>query len=291
MNKIAWKSISATMAVVLMVAMFVSVFLFASNNEPAAADTTAPTCSIQPLGESPNLTVSCVDAEGNQISPSDINVNDIINGTVTVVVDNVVEVPGPTVTIPGETVTLPVPGPTVTVPGATVTAPGATVTLPPIPGPTVSLPPIIREIIKIIQLPGETVTLPSETRTVTKSPEPRIIERVVNGPERVVRVVQPGRPGPTVTATVTATPEAGQPGPVPDRIEPAAPLDPPGIDFSDGINTPAEVGLSTLTLLGLMGLILLGLYGGYILGYKDKERAETNFMRALLDASKLRTNR
>jgi hypothetical protein len=49
-----------------------------------------------------------------------------------------------------------------------------------------------------------------------------------------------------------------------------------------------EAGIGLLTLLALIGLILLGMYAGYILGYKDKERKDTDFMRALLDSVKTR---
>lgn len=152
-----------------------------------------------------------------------------------------------------------------------------------VPGPTVTLPPI---------------TVPGPVATVTIRPPTQTETVIVPGPETTVTV-----PGPESTVTVTPRAEP-TPDAVPTEtvtITPRQTLSPsdtleedddsgffePEVDFGDGETTIGEVGIGTLTLLALVGLLLLTLYGGYILGYKDKERKETNFMRALLDQSKI----
>lgn len=49
------------------------------------------------------------------------------------------------------------------------------------------------------------------------------------------------------------------------------------------LSTPAAVGLGTLTIIILCVLLLLALYGGYMLGYKDSDRQNARFLRALRD--------
>jgi len=234
MRKHILAALSGVVAFVLLV-----VLSFAFMNPAHAGEVT---CTITSLGNSPNLTVTCVDENGEPVSPSDIDIQEIVGNTVTVVVTDTI-----TDTI---TKTIKIPGPTITK----------------VPDPIVRTEKII--------VPGPTKTI----YTQAEAPAPQVVTRTVEVP------------GPTETTTVTASPTptaspTGQPTPESDTMEPDTG---PAIDFGDGDTTPAEVGIGILTLLALVGLILLALYAGYILGYKDKERTDTNFMRALLDSVKSR---
>lgn len=233
MRKHVLAALSGVVAIVLLVVLS---FVLMS---PAHAGET--TCTVTPLGESPNLTVTCVDENGDPVNPSDIDIQEIVNNTVTVVVTETKTI---TETI---TKTIEIPGPTVTeVPNPIVKTEEVVV-----PGPT--------ETIYIQQPPPP--AQPVETRTVEV-------------------------PGPTTTVTATSPPQpSGQTTPEGGTIEADTG---PMIDFGDGDTTPAEVGIGILTLLALVGILLLAMYAGYILGYKDKERTDTNFMRALLDSVKTR---
>jgi hypothetical protein len=51
--------------------------------------------------------------------------------------------------------------------------------------------------------------------------------------------------------------------------------------------TAAEIGLGIGFIFTLMGLFLVGMYAGYVMGYKDKERKDTHFMRSLLESIKV----
>lgn len=155
-----------------------------------------------------------------------------------------------------------------------------TVTAPPIrvPGPTQTI--TVRPPQATVRAPGPTVRIPGPTQTVTVVPE----------------VPQPtGRPAPTQTVTETVT---SSPLPAPrqevdqsDIVRPEPSED--GFfrfDFDpfDDEVTAGEVTVGVGAILGLLGLILLSLYAGYFLGYRDKEKKETDFMRALLERAKTR---
>lgn len=157
-----------------------------------------------------------------------------------------------------------------------------TVTAPPIriPGPTQTV--TVRPPRATVRAPGPTVRIPGPTQTVTVVPE----------------VPQPtGQPAPTRTVTETVTPTPTPP-PAPrqeadqtDIVRPEPSED--GFfrfDFDpfDDEVTAGEVTVGLGAILGLLGLILLALVAGYILGYKDKEKKETDFMRALLERAKTR---
>lgn len=162
--------------------------------------------------------------------------------------------PLPTVTVRGPTITLPpvtVPGPTVRVPGPTVTAPGETRTVE-VPGGT-----------ETVTLPGETVTVQVPNGTQTVTPEPRTIGPVAPSESPTTR--QDPSPDGTI---------------VPDKKTDS-------VDLGDGKTTKTEVGLGILGILVLIGLALLAMWAGYTLGYKDKERKDTNFLRALLEQTKM----
>lgn len=144
--------------------------------------------------------------------------------------------------------------------------------------------------------------------TVTVKPDPIIIAGptstvTVRPPAQTVTVPGPG--GSTATQTITATPKAGptstatdsstvsntetgQPTPRTGTIIPGGTVDYPAVDFGDGHTTVVEAGIGLLALLALIGLLLLAMYAGYALGYKDRERKDTDFMRALLDSVKTR---
>ena len=151
------------------------------------------------------------------------------------------------VTVPGPTVTLP-PPPRATVTN-TVTVPGPTVTAPAAPGAT------------------QTITEPGSVTTITTGP--------TAGPTRLPGATQSVTETATAVTTVTATPRQDP--------SPSGTLDP---DSGTIFNLPAPivktgVGFGIVSLLAL--LILLGMYGGYILGYKDSDKADANFFRALLN--------
>jgi hypothetical protein len=153
-----------------------------------------------------------------------------------------------------DTVTKSVPGPT-----QTVTVPGPTVTMgPPAPNTT-------------IFQPGKTATvfIPRQTVTVRATPDASV------GPYTAppeTRFAQPA----------TRQDSKGRATMKPDKITPFT------IDIGDGDFTTAEAAVSLATLLALGALILAGMYAGYYIGYKDSEREDTNFMRALLDEAKIR---
>ena len=141
-----------------------------------------------------------------------------------------------------------------------------------IPGPTETT---------TIKPPPVTVTVPgpeAPQETVTVTPEPEVVTET---PDAV--------PEETVTETTSPSP-TGQPTDDGGTIAPddngESDFFSPDIDFGDGNPTVGEVGLGILTLLALVGLLLLSMYLGYILGYKDKERKDTDFLRALLDTVK-----
>lgn len=163
-----------------------------------------------------------------------------------------------------------IPLPTVSVQGPTVTLPP--VTLPPItvPGPTrtVTLPPVV--------VPGgnETVTLPGNTVTETV---------IVTDEETKTIKPDPQSSQPTTVVTETGT---GQNPPGDGTIEDNDMGD-PTINFGDGHTTVVEAAIGLLTTLLLVGLLLLTMWAGYILGYKDKEKKDTRFLRALLDQVRL----
>lgn len=148
---------------------------------------------------------------------------------------------------------------TVTVTPDPVTLPGPTSTT------TVHPPPVT------VTLPG-----PVTTTTAMETPQPQIV------------TVTPDAVPPVTQTTTIDNPSTGQPTPSHGTIGTNESKDIPAIDFGDGHTTIIEAGLGFLTLLALVGLLLLSLYAGYILGYRDRERKETDFMRALLDKIKSR---
>jgi hypothetical protein len=159
------------------------------------------------------------------------------------------------------------PLPTVTVAPPTVVLPGSTIT---------------------VRLPSQTVTVPGPvgpTVTVTAPGQPgATVTEIVPGPTSTITASQP-------TATKTIGPGAVSEPPTPTSV-PAQ--DRPVKFFSGDIHpfdnkiTVAEVGLGIVATLILMGLFLVGMYAGYVMGYKDKERKDTHFMRSLLDSIKVR---
>lgn len=88
-------------------------------------------------------------------------------------------------------------------------------------------------------------------------------------------------PRETVAVTITPQPEpSGQDDTQGDTIEPEE--EPAVVIPEIELSTPEAVGLGTLSILGLALLILLGMWLGYYLGYKDSDKAEAKFYRALL---------
>lgn len=174
---------------------------------------------------------------------------------------------------------IPIPGPTSTE-TVRVTLPGETRTVKvpvevPVPGPTSTVTKTVT-----ITVPGDTKTIKSTaTATTTSRPE-------------TVTQTQTQGPGSPRTETVTVSP-SGQPS-TPDAIV-VSPPDKGGdnpveeLPIFNGIDTPGEVvGISTLTLLLLVGLLLLGSWLGYYFGYKDADRENANFMKALSDKALIR---
>jgi hypothetical protein len=86
----------------------------------------------------------------------------------------------------------------------------------------------------------------------------------------------------TATETVTAEP-TGQPATTPGTIEPTPSDDlRPQIFPEVDLGTPGAVGLGFFSILLISTLILIGMYAGYYLGYKDGDKEEAKFLRALL---------
>jgi len=145
------------------------------------------------------------------------------------------------------------------------------------------------------------IRIPGPTSTVTVTPAPQVKEVRVPGPTTFVTDPVPGPtvtrtpqavPTQTVTApveTVTVTPDPRQEPEGRDKIdnEEDSGFFSDEVDPGDGETTVAEVGIGTLTLLALVGLLLFTLYAGYIMGYRDREAKDTNFIRAVLDSSKI----
>lgn len=142
--------------------------------------------------------------------------------------------------------------------------------------PVVTLPPIT--------LPGATVTVkippgPQPTRTITVP---------IPGPTKTVTTTETKTIGPSAlptdrpTATITVN-RTRQPEIKYVTVEPTPKPDDNGtiINFPD---SPAEV-ITTAGIGLLLGLIaaVAALWLGYIFGYKDAEKNEINFMRALSD--------
>ena len=131
------KIVSFVVAIVIFVMLALGAYV-------SSADAVEHSCTVTALGDSPNLTVSCVTATGEPVPPSEIDVQGIVGDTVTVVIPEVrevvktvvTEVPGPvrrivrTVTVRPDPIirtdTVRVPGPTQTVTNR-VPAPGPTV--------------------------------------------------------------------------------------------------------------------------------------------------------------------
>jgi len=145
------------------------------------------------------------------------------------------------------------------------------------PGPTVE-----------VTLPQQTVTVhvpgPSSVQTI-RVPVPGPTQSVtvtepVVGPTKTVHETEHSTETSTITATATITKSTGQVDNGGGTIdhEPSTHGGPiPQID------TPAKAAVLGLGLLIiLLAIVLLGLYLGYILGYKDSDRANANFMNALL---------
>lgn len=144
----------------------------------------------------------------------------------------------------------------------------------PVPGPTKTVTVRPQPVtVTATATQTNTVALPQETKTVA-----------VPGPTRTVTP----QPQPNETVTVTSSPSpTRQAGSEDGTIEADSGLD-FSIDFGDGEVSTGEVVLGTLATFLLMGLILLALYAGYVLGWKDKERKEVEFMRAVLDSVKFK---
>lgn len=86
----------------------------------------------------------------------------------------------------------------------------------------------------------------------------------------------------TEQATVTVT-KAGQ-TPKPDgTIEMPPPKEKGDFTIPEvQLSTPQAVGLTTAAVLLIVLFLLLGMYAGYYLGYKDSDKAEAKFIRAVL---------
>ena len=162
-----------------------------------------------------------------------------------------------------------------------------TKTLPPlppirVPGPTVFVPGPTRTVTSAPRhLPGPTIYVPGPTRTVY-SPG---VKTTLRGPQPTML------PSPAVTTTkfientVTETQTASRRGGTQSGT-----IRPDGHSFISlppvTLSAPEAVGVGVVSLLALVGLIMIAMYGGYAIGYKDKEKKDTNFMRALLDTVK-----
>lgn len=187
-----------------------------------------------------------------------------------------------TVTVTPDPIRIPVPGPTVTVQPDTIVR---TVTPPPIvrtetvPGPTETV---------TIRVPGtnETVTgapapQPTATKTVTVPSAPQSA-----GPQNPSTTVTERTRSPRATETATATATetvTRQAEPERGTLDPDTGFFSDDLDFGDGDTTAPEVGLGLVAMLAIAGMGLFLLYLGYILGYKNSEKADTDFMRALRD--------
>ncbi len=160
-----------------------------------------------------------------------------------------------------------------------------TITLPPI-----TLPPItIHDVITIrppavtlppVTIPGPTTTVqgPRETITIHDTKTVTVTNRATEKSTATERATE--RRTDRSVVTETAKPDQDDPLP-PDSGG-------NGVDFGDDDITVVEIGVVSLSAIVALGLGLLLLYIGYVIGYKDKERKDTNFMRSLLDASRLR---
>jgi len=151
-------------------------------------------------------------------------------------------------------------------------------------GPTISLPPVT---LPPITLPAETVTvqIPGGTETVTQTVNVLETETLepsvtVDNTDSLSNDTPSVLPQPTVSAS-----ETGQNPPGDGTI--GTEDDPPNVDLGDGKTTIVEVGLGLLATVGIVALIVLALWTGYYIGYKDKEKNDTSFMRSVLEQAKL----
>lgn len=227
------KIVSFVVALVIFVMLALGAYV-------SSADAAEHSCTVTALGDSNNLSVTCVTSDGTSVPPSQIDVEKIVGDTVTVVIPEVREV--------------------------------------------------VRTVVKRIPQPRETRTV---TRTVR--PAPRVITKTVRvavpGPTRTVavpgptvfRTAQVAVPGPTETITETVRPSPRQDATKRATMDADRGFYSPDVDLGDDEVTAAEAGIGLLTLLALVGLILIAMYAGYTLGYKESEREDTHFMRALRD--------
>lgn len=162
--------------------------------------------------------------------------------------------------------------PVAQIPLPTVTVQGPTITLPP-----VTLPPIT--------LPAETVTVqvPGGTQTVTLPPGDT---ETVTEEATVIVTAEPDNSQPSSLPSVSPS-ETGQNPPGDDIIVDNDDDDPPLVDLGDGKTTIVEAALGLFATIALVGLMLLTLWAGYVIGYKDKEKKDTSFMRSLLEQARL----
>lgn len=145
---------------------------------------------------------------------------------------------------------------------------------------------------EIIRVPGPTETIrvpgPTSTATVNVPGGPGPTETVTR--TESVTASPSASSGPTQTVTETIRTGGGQGGTGRATMDPDRGFYSLDVDFGDDTITAAEAGIGLLTLLALVGLILIAMYAGYTLGYKESEREDTHFMRALRDTMVTRGN-
>lgn len=140
-----------------------------------------------------------------------------------------------------------------------------TVTLPPLPGTTqtLTLPPG----------PGSTVTVKipgsNETETVTIQPTQlptHTVTETQTATQTATETVTATRQGPTNYVTVRPPPDDGN---VIETILPDGPV--------------GKAAVATLSIIILMALLILGMWIGYYLGFKESDRSNVRFLKALSD--------
>jgi len=147
-----------------------------------------------------------------------------------------------------------------------------------VPGPTVTATATVK-----VPGPIRTIRPPQATRTVTVIRPQVTVTKTLPPPPRATRTLTSAPETTTITASPTETPSR-QTGTNDGTVRQGRTFFSLDINPRDGKITAGEAGLGILAILGIIGLFYLGLYLGYYLGFKNKEKDDTHFMRALRDS-------
>jgi hypothetical protein len=160
---------------------------------------------------------------------------------------------------------------------------------------SVKLPVDVKTVTIRIPVPGpvRTITEPGSIKTIIEPGSTATVTRTVTIHDHSTVTIAPHAHVSHEVKTLTVEPSrdssphlSRQPHVVPATIGPSE-LPQPVIHLpAITINGPTAVGIGIFTIAIFVGLIVLGLWFGYYMGYKDSDKAEAKFLRALLRRDK-----